>query len=451
MSTPEIHSYADAMKWISDRIDYEKIRPRKSSRHFRLERMTALLQAIGSPHERIPVVHIAGTKGKGTTAAILHSILVSSNIKTGLFTSPHLHRFEERMRVNHDLPSEDLVTSLVRRLIDALAHQVDPTVEDGPTYFEIATLLAWMLFDHAKVDLAILETGLGGRLDCTNTCHPLLTIITSIGLDHTEILGDTIEEIAAEKAGIIKQGIPNITAVHQPEVLDVIRSVAKTNHSRLIEFQNVYSVQVDLCRDGNCQVFSLTGAHAEFPSLRMPLLGEHQVTNAGLAIVAAEQLRDRFSAISAETIRRGVESVSWPIRFEIIGDSPVVILDAAHNPDSVEAFVKTYKSCFAGSKSIVLFGGSQDKDVRQMLQHLVKEMPTRLLILSRYSNSHRACDPDLLLKLVEPMLGPDQQALVVEAAGNGLKVAMAKARQAETVAVLGSIFFSAEIRELISR
>lgn len=451
MSTPEIHSYFEAMKWISDRIDYEKIRPRKSSRHFRLERMAALLKIIGSPQDRIPAVHIAGTKGKGTTAAILNSILVASNIKTGLFTSPHLHKFEERMRVDHELPSESLITELVQKLIFALDQNPDPMIEDGPTYFEIATLLAWMLFDREQVDLVVLETGLGGRLDCTNTCNPLLTVITSIGLDHTEVLGDTIQEIAAEKAGIIKPKIPNITAAVQTEAIDVIESVAKANGCESIRLQDAYSWTIDRIRDGNCQVFSLTTSVSEWKSLRLPLLGSHQVTNTGLAIAAAELLSDQFPQINCQTIRQGVESVSWPIRFEIVAADPVIILDAAHNPDSVEAFVKTYRSCFADQDSIVLFGGSQDKDFAQMLGHLVAEMPTRLLILSRYSNSQRACDPEVLLQLVQPMLRADQQAIVSADAKEALNIARASVRPTETVSALGSIFFSAEIRELISR
>ncbi|MEP3478920.1 MAG: folylpolyglutamate synthase/dihydrofolate synthase family protein [Fuerstiella sp.] len=451
MSTPEIHSYSEAMKWISDRIDYEKIRPRKSSRHFRRERMAALLKIIGSPQDRIPVVHIAGTKGKGTTAAILHSILVSSNIKTGLFTSPHLHKFEERMRVNHDLPSEELVTELVQTLINALHNQSDPIVEDGPTYFEIATLLAWMLFDRQKVDVVILETGLGGRLDCTNTCQPVLTMITSIGFDHTDILGDTLEEIAAEKAGIIKPGIPNLTAADQPEVLNVIDSVAHENGGRSIKLQQAYEFRIDQQRDGRCQVFSFRAAGFEFDSLRLPLLGAHQVTNAGLAIAAAELLSKQFAGINAESIRQGIETVSWPIRFEIIADHPTVILDAAHNPDSVEAFVRTYQSCFVDQNSIVLFGGSQDKDIPKMLGHLVSHMPTRLFILSQYTSGHRACDPQELLRFIKPLLQPGQQAMVAATPQAALDMAIRCAHPVDTLSVLGSIFFSAEIRELISR
>lgn len=451
MSTTEIHSYFEAMKWISDRIDYEKIRPRKSSRHFRLERMAALLAIIGSPQERIAAVHIAGTKGKGTTAAILHSILVSSGIKTGLFTSPHLHKFEERMRVDHDLPSEELVTELVQKLVSALENNPDPVVEDGPTYFEIATLLAWMLFDQERVQLVVLETGLGGRLDCTNTCHPVLTIVTSIGLDHTEVLGDTISEIAAEKAGIIKPRIPNLTAAIQPEALEVIHRTAKVNGSRSITLQEDYPSRIEQSVDGNCQVFSLTTPSFDLKSLRLPLLGSHQVTNAGLAIAAADLLTNRFPQINAATIRQGVEAVSWPIRFEMITTDPLIILDAAHNPDSVEAFVKTYKTCFADRDSIVLFGGSQDKDVRQMLSHLTKQMPTRLIILSRYSNSQRACSPEALLQQVQPMLQSHQKAVVAPTAKAALQMARQCLQPEETISALGSIFFSAEIRELISR
>lgn len=451
MSTPEIQSYSEALKWISDRIDYEKIRPRKSSRHFRLERMTTLLRMIGSPHERIPVVHIAGTKGKGTTAAILHSILVSSKIKTGLFTSPHLQKFEERMRVDHDLPSQDQLTELVQRLIHALDRHPDPKLEDGPTYFEIATLLAWMLFDQENVELAVLETGLGGRLDCTNTCCPILTVITSIGLDHTEILGHTITEIASEKAGIIKPNIPIITAAHQPEVLDVIQKMAAKQGSQFIKLQEACTSHIDQPRNGKNQIFSVQTPKSEFTAVRLPLLGAHQVTNAGLAILACDLLAERFAQITPATIRQGIESVSWPIRFEVFESAPTMILDAAHNPDSVEAFVATYKSCFANQGSIILFGGSQDKDVHQMLSHLVKEMPTRLIILSQYSNSQRAYAPAELFKLIQPMLRSNQQAAVATTAQAALDTAIQAVHPGETLSILGSVFFSAEIRELISR
>lgn len=451
MSTPEIHSYSQAMKWIADRIDYEKIRPRKSSRHFRLERMTALLEAIDSPQERIPVVHIAGTKGKGTTAAILHSILVASGIKTGLFTSPHLHRFEERMRVEHDLPTEAQVTDLVRELVAQLGVTKSPIVEDGPTYFEIATLLAWMLFDRTEVDLAVLETGLGGRLDCTNTCRPVVTVITSIGLDHTDVLGNTLAEIAAEKAGIIKHQIPCITAAHQPDVLEVIRNFAKVNHSPLIEFHDSYSLRIADALDNNHQVFSLTGPSGHYSELRLPLLGQHQAMNAGLAIAAAEQLAQIHPSIDDDSIRRGVELVRWPIRFEIAASDPTTILDAAHNPDSIAAFARTYRECFGNRPSIVLFGGSQDKDVHAMLNHLVTELPTRLLILSRYSNSHRACDPQNLLAMVTPMLGEHQKAVVAETPRLALKAAYESAREGDILSILGSIFFSAEVRQLLMR
>lgn len=452
MPASEIQSYQAAMQWISDRIDYEKIRPLKSSRHFRLERMSVLLQAIGSPQQRIPVVHLAGTKGKGTTAAILHSILVEAGLKTGLFISPHLHRFEERMRVDHQLPSPEFITELVAELVERLNFVDSDLIEGGPTYFEIATLLAWMLFDRQNVDLAVLETGLGGRLDCTNACHPILTGITSIGLDHTEILGDTLPEIAAEKAGIIKSGVACITGADQPEVLDVLQSVANENGSTLLPFEQGCELREISFREGLHQTFSLLTPAFVLDRLRLPLLGRHQAKNAGLAIYAADQLSGSFSQITPAVIRAGVEAVCWPLRFEILeAHGRTVVLDAAHNPDSVKAFVRTFRECFPDETPVVLFGGSQDKDVKRMLEHLTAELPCRSLILSRYSSSQRACDPEDLRQYVKTSSTTTVQVMTTESAEAALEQAWGLATPDAPVCVLGSIFFSAEVREILSK
>lgn len=216
-----INNRDDAVQWLYDRIDYERIRPTPALNPFRLERIERLLKRIGSPQERIPAIHIAGTKGKGSTAAMVDSILQASGIRAGLFTSPHIAQFEERMRVSGRMPHPDQLTRLVSKLAEMLHESELETSDRIPTFFEITTLLAWMLFDEEGVEIAVLETGLGGRLDCTNVCRPLVTVITSIGLDHTHILGDTLSLIAAEKAGILKAGV-SVVQGQLPEVADIV-------------------------------------------------------------------------------------------------------------------------------------------------------------------------------------------------------------------------------------
>ena len=213
MLSQRVQSYDEAVRWIYERIDYERIPPVRASPHFQLDRVRRLLALIDSPQERIPAVHIAGTKGKGSTAAMVDSILRASDIRSGLFTSPHIEAFEERMTVRGRQPAEDEITQLVSSLQRSLRTADGDLRNNPPTYFEVATLLAWMYFDRHDAELVVLETGLGGRLDCTNVCHPIMTIITNISLDHTSILGNTLQKIAFEKAGIIKRDVPLVTGV----------------------------------------------------------------------------------------------------------------------------------------------------------------------------------------------------------------------------------------------
>ena len=217
--------YRQALDWLYDRTDYERTRPADNS-PFRLERTQRLLRQLGNPQLQIPAVHIAGTKGKGSTAAMIDSILRQAGIRTGLFTSPHIAQFEERMRVCGNQPTSQQLTSLIQRLRLLLDHKETLPEDRHPTFFEATTLLAWMFFTDEQIDIAVLETGLGGRLDCTNVCRPLVTVITSIGFDHTQILGNTLSLIAGEKAGIIKPQVPVVEGMLPAEASAVVASRA---------------------------------------------------------------------------------------------------------------------------------------------------------------------------------------------------------------------------------
>ncbi|MEZ6130179.1 MAG: folylpolyglutamate synthase/dihydrofolate synthase family protein [Planctomycetaceae bacterium] len=447
-----ITCYDDALRWIYERIDYERIRPVRTSTHFRLERVERLLSVIDSPQNRIPAVHIAGTKGKGTTAAVLSSILNASHVHHGLFTSPHISQFEERMRVDSVMPNPQQLTALVAELQDRLARADAALVEDGPTYFEVATLLAWMYFDQQQVELVVLETGLGGRLDCTNVCRPVVTIITSIGLDHTHILGDTYELIAAEKAGILKHGVPLLTWVSQPEVIDVVRK--KSQQVDCPVYWRDIDIQADVHHLSGqlTQTLNVTSPVRNHTGLTLPLLGHHQAGNAAMAISAADLLSQTDARITPATIAQGVAGTIWPLRFEIFDRSPPVILDAAHNPDSIAAFSATFRENFGRRPPVLIFASSQDKDARTMLHTLSQHFPT--IVLTRFCSNPRAYDPAQLQSWLTNIQNTNKACVTsnVQTADNpaaAFRLAQSIASDDGVICGTGSIFLAAELRALL--
>jgi dihydrofolate synthase / folylpolyglutamate synthase len=447
-----IDSYDDAVQWIYGRINYERVRPQKLSTHFRLERVEKLLSVIGSPQQRIPAVHIAGTKGKGSTAAILNSILVSSGIRTGLFTSPHIELFEERLCVNGAMPNQSQLTELVTELQDRLSHADPDIVADGPTYFEVATLLAWMFFDQQKVEIAVLETGLGGRLDCTNVCSPLLTIITSIGLDHTDILGDTLPLITAEKAGILKQNVPLLTWVHQPEVIEVIRNRAAQLSCDVYWRDSHIQVATHQSNGLADQCISVTTPQTVHPNLHLPLLGRHQAGNAALAVAAADVLSRQERRITAQTIATGVSQTHWPLRFEHFGNNPTIILDAAHNPDSVAAFVETCQEQFGDRPATLIFASSRDKDAATMLKIVAPRF--QQIVLTKFERNPRAIGTEQLTVMLQDAITvghfPAPEIHVAETPTESLQVARRIVAHDGVICCAGSIFIAAELRTLLA-
>lgn len=434
-------AYDEAIRWVYDRIDYERVRPARISNHFRLERTRQLLELVGRPDQRLPAVHIAGTKGKGSTAAMVHSILHESQLKVGLFTSPHIDRFEERLRVGHDLPTLEEMISLVNDFRKALENAPPELQEDGPTYFEVATLLAWMHFDRCDADLVVLETGLGGRLDCTNVCSPLATIITTIGLDHTHLLGDTLAQIAGEKAGIIKTGVPVLSGVIPREPANVIAEVASQKGCEL--FVRDQTLKLSTSAGG---LFEVDSPWGKVGQLRLSLAGDHQQQNATLAVSAALLVNHLDGAahgkVTDAAIRSGLSRLAWPLRFETVKESPRIILDAAHNPDSIAAFVQTLKDQPLERPRTLIFASSKDKDADRMLQLLLPEFDE--LILTEFQTNPRA----IPIKDLQQMIPPNSAANVLTAATPS--DALARALDiGGTICGTGSIFIAAELRREI--
>ena len=453
-----IHNRDDAIQWLYDRIDYERIRPSPSSSPFRLERIERLLKRIGSPHERIPVVHIAGTKGKGSTAAMIDSILQASGIRSGLFTSPHIEHFEERMRVSGRMPHPDQMTRLVSKLAELLHKSELESSDRIPTFFEITTLLAWMLFDEEGVEIAVLETGLGGRLDCTNICRPLVTVITSIGLDHMHILGDTLSLIAAEKAGILKANVPVVQGQLPAAADEVVTARAKELGCRQFVCGREFAWTVDhngdqiTGRPRSQKILVLTPTR-NYEDLTIPLLGQHQAHNASLAVMTAELLREAgYQQIDDAAISQGLRTTHWPLRFEVFDQNPTIVLDAAHNSDSMTAVAKVLTGAeWSNRRRVLVFSASADKDARSMIEIICPHFND--VVFTRFLGNPRSRKPEELLSIAESLHDARNPATLCRVAQNppdALKVARELAGNNGLVVVTGSIFLASEVRSLLN-
>lgn len=414
MTDPIPNSRRDeALQFLYGRLDYERTAavPYRL-RGFKLERMRRFLERLGNPQQRLPAIHIAGTKGKGSTAAMLSSALTQAGHQIGLYTSPHLHGLEERLRIaDQPCPKSHLVELIerVRPVVAELDEEARHGAEDetGPTYFEITTALALLYFVDRQVDAAVLEVGLGGRLDSTNVCSPVLTIITSISLDHTQQLGNTIAEIAREKAGILKPSVPLVTGVTDPVALAEIESIARSNRAecevlgRDFRFDN-YITSFDELGESRqpSTVFDYEhpARRTRLHKVRLSLLGKHQVANAAVAIAALQRLKQANWDVSESSVRDGMTKLDCPARIEMVAQRPAVLVDAAHNVASVEALIEVLRESLpAAGRRILVFATSRDKDAKGMLTRLLPEFDQCLL--TRFRNNPRSADPQTLFNL----------------------------------------------------
>ena len=364
--------YEAALAYIEAFIDYERSPDfSRQARLYNLNRISQLLELLGNPHDRLQVIHIAGSKGKGSTAALVASVLTHAGYKTGLFTSPHLITPRERCRIDGDLISKADVAFYIEKLKPAI-ESVSASGFGRVSFFEIYTALAFSYFADKATDFAVIEVGLGGRLDATNVVTPIATVITPIGLEHTAILGETYTEIASEKAEIIKQECPLALALQHPEARAVFERVASERKAPIIESKGLVKenscVSVPrLIQDADgvtvAQEFDVETDSERYPRLTMPLLGHHQYINATTAIAAIECLKQKGCIVPKTSVYAGFKHVQWHGRIQRIRSSPIVVLDSAHSPDSMEALCGTIRQSFRYDRVFFIVSLMKDKNL----------------------------------------------------------------------------------------
>ncbi|WP_455676130.1 bifunctional folylpolyglutamate synthase/dihydrofolate synthase [Pradoshia sp.] len=354
-----IHSYEDACRFLNERAA-------KLGMDFGLGRMEQVLKRLGNPERAIPMVHIAGSNGKGSTLTFLKEILMAQGYEIATFTSPYLEKPNEQIQINHDMIEDGEFVGLLNELIPVLAE-----VENDRNYltsFEIYTILAFMYFERKRPSIALIETGLGGRLDSTNVINPLLAIITSISLEHTQILGNTLAEIAAEKAGIIKEGISVITGVEAPDALRPIISKAAERHAPLFRIGKDFKPENRALEEG-MECFDFHSEALRYIKLQLNMLGRHQLSNASLAVQACVLLDQQYGfRVGEDSIRTGLMKARWVGRFEQISDDPVIILDGAHNVSGVQVLLDTIDERYGDRQVHFIFAALKDKDFSGMIK-----------------------------------------------------------------------------------
>jgi dihydrofolate synthase/folylpolyglutamate synthase len=442
MSPPS--SYDDALAFWYARVNYEQRNPKPGD--LKLDRMRALMRRLGDPQDRLRIVHVAGSKGKGSTAAMLAAVLRRAGYRTGLFTSPHLCRVEERIQVDGEPISPEEVVSLLGDLRTAMAGWRGPE----PTFFEVATALGFLHFRRRRVGAAVVEVGLGGRFDSTNVCRPALAVITSISLDHVQQLGDRISSIAAEKAGIIKPGRPVVSGVTAPEARPVIERVARERRAPLRQLGADFHYEYV---PGRVTAEATVAPRLRFegrpPSrhewMDLGLLGEHQAANAAVAIAAVEVLRGLGWHVGESAVAEGLAGVRWPARMEVVGRRPLVVLDCAHNVASAEALVETLLSTFPPTRRWLIFAGSADKDLPGMLRVLAPHFAHAFL--TRYAGSSRGTAPEELAALLRR--SADLPHSTCATATDAWHEARKRAGPDDLICVTGSVFLAGELRPAI--
>ena len=435
-----------AVAWLDGRINFERTPPGGSAaKTFGLARMRRLLAAIGGPHARLPVAHVAGTKGKGSTVAMLAAILQESGYRVGRYMSPHVHALEERICVDgRPIAGADLAAAcaVVRPAVERLDAAAARRGGRGPSWFEVMTAVAFVHFARVGVDIVVLETGLGGRLDATNVVRPLVTVITSISLDHMALLGPTIGRIAAEKAGIIKRGRPVVSARQRPAARRVIAATAARRRARLLELGRDFTVAhaaVDPLRGDRVAIGLPDGRVLR---CRLGMAGRHQAENAALAAVAAGELTRAGFAVPAAAIARGLARTRLPARIERVASRPVTILDAAHNVASMRSLLETLAPLLARMRPrVLLFAASGDKQIENMLAAAAGHFDH--VVVTRYATHARAAGIERLTAACRQAGLPEP--LVAATPREALTAARSLATRSGLVCVAGSFFLAAEV------
>jgi dihydrofolate synthase/folylpolyglutamate synthase len=527
-------SYQQALEFWFGRINYEQQAPKPSD--LKLDRMRALLRLLGNPEQKLRIVHVAGSKGKGSTAAMLESILRQAGYRTGLFTSPHLGQVEERIQIDGAPIQPEEIASLMTDIVEVMRGRrgevmglrgcdVRPAPDGNGlarphnlatppphdltslTFFEVATALGFLHFARRRVDVVVVEVGLGGRFDSTNVCQPLVSVITSISYDHTQQLGNRLASIAMEKAGIIKPGRPTISGVTAPEARSVIENTCRQRHSPLQQLETdfhyeyepglvrneesgVRSQELEVRGQGSgirnqesgistqhsalsTQHFSrpsrvrITTRRRAWPSMELSLLGEHQAANAAGVVACVERLREEGFHIGDEAVRAGLGQVRWPARLEVLGHRPIVVLDCAHNVASAQAMIDTLLTSFpplrpssttyhsplsthpsvntSFGKRLLVFASSSDKDVAGMLRLLAPHFAHAYL--TRYGHSSRGVPPEQLADMLRKVSSLPFTLCLSPA--EAWQAASTAADPEDLICITGSVFLAGELRPIL--
>ncbi|MBU8770198.1 bifunctional folylpolyglutamate synthase/dihydrofolate synthase [Cytobacillus oceanisediminis] len=426
-------TYEEALEWIHSRLRLG-MKPG-------LQRMEWMMEKLGHPERRIKSIHIGGTNGKGSTVTFLRSILQEAGYSVGTFTSPYFEKFNERISLN-GIPIKDEDIVRLANDIYPLAIELEQTELGGPTEFEIITAMAFQYFGHVQpVDLVLFEVGLGGRYDSTNIIYPILSIITSIGLDHTAILGNTYEEIAFEKAGIIKPGVSVITAVKQEEALAVIHDKALSMKSPVYQLGNEFAISDHKSLDLG-EFFSLKTVFQNFPDLETGMSGKHQTENASLAVMAAELLNKFYSfLIEVNHIRAGLKKAFWPGRFEILSEDPLVVIDGAHNEEGIAALTAELNNRFDDKSKNIVFAALADKKLDKMIGKL--DSAADRITFTEFEFPRAAAAEDLynLSKNSRRQFHTDWKEL--------LEAELREAGKNSVLVITGSLYFLSEVKPIL--
>jgi len=409
-----------------------------------LERIRRLLELSDNPEKNLKVIHIGGTNGKGSTSAMVAEVLQQAGFKVGVFTSPHLHSYTERIKINGEEISQGDFAALLAELVPKFSRMVGEGYEH-PTEFEVNTAMALIYFSRQETDLVVLEVGLGGAIDSTNIVEPLISVITNVTLEHMEYLGDTVAEIARVKAGIIKKKKPVVTAVEQPDALREIVEKCSLEDAPLYQVQSLTSIsfrETDLTG----QVFDAGIDGIDYQGIKLSLLGEHQLVNGATALLTIKKLADYYGYhITAEQIKAGFSRVVWPARMELFGDNPSILIDGAHNTDGIKALVAGLKNQFQYEGLILVIGMLADKE-REKAVDLIAPLASQVIVTK--PNSPRAGAWQELAVYVENHC---PKVEVIEDIQKAAETAIARAKPGDLVCITGSLYMVAEAREYLVR
>jgi dihydrofolate synthase/folylpolyglutamate synthase len=432
----------EAIAWIVGRMEKLGIKPG-------LKRMELLMEKLGHPERRLQFIHVAGTNGKGSTCAYLSKVLQQCGYEVGTFTSPYLEKYSNRIQVNGQDIEDEILLQLVNQL-KPIADEMAETELGAPTMFEISTALAILYFAKVKYpDFVVWETGLGGRLDSTNIVNPIVSIITNVGHDHMEILGDTLALVAAEKAGIIKAGVPVITTVEDPEALQVIEEIAKSKKASLYVLGRQFHYET-LSIELNHQSLHFRGPFRELKHVPVSLNGEHQLKNASVALMAIEVLRQYYALIvEDEDLFRGMGETKWPGRLEMVSNSPRILLDGAHNPEGAETLAAALTNIYSYNKLHFMMGMLSTKNHTGYLRHILPLVDTLILTEPDFHKKGNATQLAELAREILKELNRQVEVIVEPNWKLALTALTSRTEQDDLAVVSGTLYLISDVRSWI--